>query len=43
MCKLEDVSKNLISKMSAENVYNYVLLWAKEYNDQWYNMLNNNK
>lgn len=41
--KLEDVSKNLISKMTAENVYNYVLAWAKDFNEKWYNLLLNNK
>ncbi len=29
--KLDDVSKNVISRMTAEEVYDYVLAWAKEY------------
>ena len=29
--KLDDVSKNVISRMTAEEVYAYVLAWAKEY------------
>ena len=29
--KLDDVSKNVISRMTAEAVYDYVLAWAKEY------------
>lgn len=29
--KLEDVSKNIISKMTAEEVYNYTLDWATNY------------
>lgn len=41
--KLEDVSKNLISKMPAEDVYNYVLDWAKEFNEKWYNILYGDK
>lgn len=41
--KLEDVSKNLISKMSAQNVYNNVLEWAKDYNEEWYNVLKDNE
>ena len=29
--KLGDVSKNVVSKMTAEQVYNQLLAWAKEY------------
>ena len=29
--KLNDVSKNVISRMTAEEVYDYVLAWAKDY------------
>ncbi len=34
--KLNDVSKNVISKFSAEKVTNSVLNWAKEYNTAFY-------
>ena len=34
--KLNDVSKNIISRMSAEEVTNSVLLWAKEFNPDFY-------
>ena len=41
--KLLDVSKTIISKMSAEEVYDNVCAWAKEYNTNFYNVLTNNK
>lgn len=37
--KLIDVSKNVISKMTAEEVYNLVCLWAKEYDTEFYQLL----
>ena len=37
--KLNDVSKNIISVMSADKVTNSVLLWAKEYNADFYNKI----
>ncbi|MDR0920304.1 MAG: glutamate--tRNA ligase [Oscillospiraceae bacterium] len=37
--KLNDVSKDYISKLSAEDVTNYVLKWAEEYNLDYYNVL----
>lgn len=43
LVKLNDISKNIISKMTAEEVYNNVLKWAKEYNNSWYELLLNNK
>lgn len=41
--KLEDVSKNLISHMPAEKVYEEILAWAKEFDEKWYNILNSDK
>ena len=37
--KLTDVSKNVISKMTAEKVYNDTLAWAKEYDADFYQCL----
>ena len=34
MIKLLDIGKTVISKMTAEEVYNYSLIWAKEYNEE---------
>ncbi|MBQ0010354.1 MAG: glutamate--tRNA ligase [Ruminococcus sp.] len=36
LAKLSDVSKNLISRMSAEDVYNAVSEWAKEFDGEFY-------
>lgn len=38
MVKFNDVSKNVISVMSAEAVYNLVVEWAKDYNKELYNL-----
>ncbi len=43
MTKLLDVSKTVISKYSAEEVLNYVLEWAKEYDNELYNLLSKDK
>jgi len=40
--KLNDVSKNVISKMNSEKVYNLVTEWAKEFDGEFYNMLSAN-
>lgn len=32
--KFNDISKNVISKMTAEQVYDYTLEWAKEFDDE---------
>ena len=40
MIKLFDVSKNVISKYSAENVYNESLKWAKKHDDGLVKLLN---
>ena len=37
--KLKDVSKNTISVMSADEVYNEVTGWAKDYDQQLYTLL----
>ena len=39
--KLMDVSKNVISKMSAEEVYGEVLEWTKEFDPELYSLLQN--
>lgn len=39
LAKLNDVSKNVISVMSAEEVYNLITDWAKEYNEKLYALL----
>ena len=41
MVKLLDVSKNVISKYSAERVYNEALAWAKEFDNELVEMLEN--
>jgi glutamyl-tRNA synthetase len=39
--KLSDVSKNVISKWKAEEVYNNYIAWAKEFNEEMYNLVSN--
>ena len=39
MVKLNDVSKNVISVMSAKKVYDYTVAWAKEYDTELYGLL----
>ncbi len=39
MVKLNDVSKNVISLMSAETVYNYTLTWAEKYDSDFASVL----
>ena len=41
MVKLLDIGKNVISKMTAEQVYDYSLNWAKEYDQDLLKMLKN--
>ncbi len=38
MVKFNDVSKNVISVMTASQVYNLVSTWAKDYNEKLYNL-----
>lgn len=40
--KLNDVSKNIISKMSAEKVYESLSKWAQEYDEDFYSELASN-
>ena len=41
MVKLTDVSKDVISRMNTETLLNNVLVWAKEYDKELYDLLNN--
>jgi glutamyl-tRNA synthetase len=41
--KLHDVSKNIISKWKAEDVYNHYLTWAKDYDTEMFNLVSNNE
>ena len=43
LVKLSDVSKNVVSKMTAGEVYNHTLAWAEEYNTDFAAYLKNNK
>lgn len=42
MVKFNDVSKNVISLMTAEQVYGYVTEWAKDYDTELYTLLTSN-
>lgn len=42
MVKFNDVSKNVISVMTAKTVYNLVTEWAKDYNKELYNLFTAN-
>ncbi len=41
--KLNDISKGIISRMTADEVYNMTLAWAREYNENDYKVLTENK
>lgn len=41
--KLINISKNYISNLTAEEVYNETLTWAKIYDEKFYEILKNNK
>ncbi len=43
LTKLTDVSKNVISKMSAEKVLAYALDWAEKYDEKLYSLLSRDK
>ncbi len=43
LVKLNDISKNIISKMTAEEVYDKTLAWAKEYDTDFAKQLEDNK
>ena len=36
--KLNDVSKNYVSRLTADQVYDYVAEWAKEYDEEFYKL-----
>ncbi|MBE6795568.1 MAG: glutamate--tRNA ligase [Ruminococcaceae bacterium] len=38
LVKLNDVSKNVISVMNAEDVYSYIAEWAKKYDEDFFNV-----
>ena len=37
LVKLNDVSKNVVSVMSADTVYDYIAQWAQKYDEKFYN------
>ena len=41
--KLNDVSKNVISKIKANDVYQNYIAWAKEYDEEMYNLVSQNE
>ncbi|MBQ8425038.1 MAG: glutamate--tRNA ligase [Clostridia bacterium] len=43
LVKLGDISKNIISKMTASQVYDNVLAWAEEYDNEFASYLKENK
>lgn len=43
MNKLNDISKNVISQMTADTVLDYCLAWAKTYDRQLYSLLSSNR
>ncbi len=43
LLKLTDISKTYISKLTKDEVYNSAVLWAKEYNTEFYKKLTDNE
>lgn len=43
LAKLNDISKNMISVMSADEVLSRVLMWAEKYDDKYFSLLSQNK
>lgn len=41
--KLNDVSKNYIARLDAQTVYDYITAWAKECDEEYYNLLTRDK
>lgn len=39
LAKLNDVSKNVVAKLTADEVYEKLVIWAKEYDGEFYNIL----
>lgn len=43
LVKLHDVSKDVISKMKAQEVYDYYIAWAKNYDEEMFKLASENK
>lgn len=43
LVKLTDISRDVVSKMTGEEVYNETVAWAETYDKDLYNLLTNNK
>ncbi len=43
LVKLTDISKNIISKMSAQRIYEDLTVWAKAYDEEFYELLTKDK
>lgn len=43
LVKLNDVSKDVISRIKANEVYNYYVNWAKEYDEEMHNVITKNE
>ncbi len=43
LAKLNDISKNVVSKMSSDTVMNYILDWASEFDKEFYDVLSADK
>lgn len=43
LAKLDNISKNIISKKTAQAVYNELSEWSKEYDKEFYNIISNDK
>ncbi|MGL4991843.1 MAG: glutamate--tRNA ligase [Sarcina sp.] len=43
LVKLHDVSKDVISRMSASEVYDYYVNWSKKYDEEMYNLVTKHK
>ncbi len=41
--KLNDISKNIIARMSAEEVYDNLCAWAKDFDEEFFEYINKNK
>lgn len=43
IAKLNDVSKNYVSRLTAEEVYGYVSAWAKQYDEEFYKLFTSDR
>lgn len=43
ICKLNDISKNIVSHMTADEVYNNTVVWAKDYDNELYKLFTDNE